>query len=822
MKDDTARFTDAPIGASLSITGGGYELSTLVDGASIGRSARSDLPQSAGVHGVEFYFYGDDAGLSAAIGIVTPAAALTTYVGGNAAGIGWRLDDGTLRQNGAVLASGLPTATKGDLLGVVLALDSAATARLELYKGRTLVYTYALGALGTWHFAASIGTATAGGTRCIVNAGQWSMQTGAMRTGGWAAPSAVLPPVRLSDMDWLSAPTDTPANTRYDGVIDQTGFDSLAAVSFWPWGERGNARASVGQVTVLDADGRLDALAGLDVRGQPVRVRQVEHGQALASADDYGRFVLERIEIADDSRKTFFLRDSHDDLDDPLQRTPFLPFMSASEAWTPQPIVIGACLSVPAVAVSSDGALQWLADTPLGNVARVFERGDDLFATTDYTLDASRQQLNLVSPPVGQVLADVSTIGGRNPTSGDDLWSSKGGPFAGIEGGAITGITTGQSGGTLPFFSDSALVGAPPGGSGKPAFSAGVVFPNAAIGGRGWITMTPTLAAGATCRYQLQVIGKLIVSLSSSPADAVLTIAGAGYYEGMLTNTYGTAQRLYLIALGDGGSDAVATCLYARFFAVPALGTLVPATLEQALREIFQRARKGDWLNTDAYAIDSATGYAGIGYYSRESVTARQALATVLPSYCACEFTGLDGILRITRLVDPALVAVDFTLDDSTVASEPKILPDNAPALSKRMAYQPNAQVLSESDFVTDLVDVPPARRQELSRTHRGVVYSRVGLARRYLRAETAESMPSLFYLKANAQAEIDRVCTLYAVNRDFYAVSIKADRTRRITPGQACMLTYPRYGLAAGKPLLVISVKLNPVTGNTDIRLWG
>lgn len=819
MPDIYARIDETVIGPQLAVAGGGYELYTLADGLDINRTARSDLSQSSGVSGVEFYFYGDDPAFDAAIGIISPTAALTTVVGSNVGGIGWRLSTGQLVQNGVVIASGLPIPTKAELLSMVLSLQSAGSAALELYRGRSLIYTHALGAIATWHFAVSIASATAGDTRCIVNAGQWSLQTGALRSQGWTVPATVMPPVRISDVDLLTGPSDSPANVRYEGVIDSSGFDSLSQVSFWPWGERSGALASVGQVTVHDADGTLDALAAQDVRGQPVRVRTLQSGQPLSSALDNGRFVLERIEIINDATKRFVLRDSHDDLDLPLQRTPFLPFMTMADAWKPQPVLIGACLSVPAIPVSTDGALLWISDAPLGNVVRVFENGDDLDFNLDWKLDPGVQQLRLVSPPVGQVLVDASGHGGIG-----DAWVDTGYPFTGVDGGVINGMVAEHSGGATPVFKDVAWQGDTLGGNGKPSFTSGVTFPAMPGGGRSWIRSSnrrTSVTPGYAFRYQISVIGKLTVSLSPSLADAIVVANGTGYYEGTTANLSPNNNNIHLIAEGVGGVEPVATCLAARFLATQDGLILIPATLEAALREIFQRVGKANWRNTDAYAIDYATGYAGIGFYSRETVTARQALEAILPSYCASEFTGLDGLLRFTRLTNPSTATVDISLDQNDLAGEPTIMPDHAPALSNRMGYQFNNVVMSPADFVTDLVGVPPARRQELSRSHRGTVHSTVLLAARYEQALRAPPMPSLFYNRADAQHEIDRVCRLYTVNRDFYALSLKGD-TRRVEPGQICRLSYGRYGLNTGKNLFVVSVKVNAITGNTDLRLWG
>src|SRR5690606_37620305 len=57
-----------------------------------------------------------------------------------------------------------------------------------------------------------------------------------------------------------------------------------------------------------------------------------------------------------------------------------------------------------------------------------------------------------------------------------------------------------------------------------------------------------------------------------------------------------------------------------------------PASLQEALHELFDRIGKAAWSSADAAAIDTATGYAGIGFYAGDRVTVREALAAILPS----------------------------------------------------------------------------------------------------------------------------------------------------------------------------------------------
>lgn len=654
-----ARFDSALIGPSLLALNGGIALTTTADNLSLARTARSDGGHAAGTHGAEFTFWGE-AVLNAVVGVVQGAHLMQVMVGGDNLSAGWRLDTGQVVVNNAVVASGLPIVSKGEIVGVRVLLDSGPT--LEFYRGTTLVHSMAIGGGVTYHYAVSLGGGLAGEIACAVNAGQWQGQSAALLQGTWQPAPAAVTPVRLSDLDYLTAATDAPAHARYEGLIDAAGIGTFAALAFWPWGGDAPAGGGSARLQVFDADGVLDALAEQDASGVAVAVRIGDTAGTLAASAAIARYVVERVEILDDARKVVYLRDAHEDLDEPLTRGVFLPSIP-SLAWRAQPMVIGAVASIPALPANSDGSVAFLADAPLAGVDAVLDRGDAMEAGT-WSLDPSDQQLLLNSPPLGPVVVDASSIG---------------------------------------------------------------------------------------------------------PA-------------------------------------------------------MQPATLEQALREIFRRIGKGSWSATDAAAIDAATGYAGIGYYAGEAISVRAALAAILPSYAAWWWQDGDGVLRFARLVDPTAYAgaLAFDLLSEDLGEDLLHTPDNAPNLTRRMAYRPNAMIMAPGDIVTDLVDVPPSRRVELTSPWRGIAFAGNYLAPRYRHADRAEPMVSVFWKQEDAYAEIWRVCKMYMIPRHFYYWRLRGEFALAPSPGQVGRITYPRYGLSAGKQVLVRAIERNPVTGEVTLTLWG
>ena len=468
--------------------------------------------------------------------------------------------------------------------------------------------------------------------------------------------------LRLADHDWLTAHSDAPADTRFEGLIDPSGVTITQQLGWWPADEK-PAQAAAAQVRLLDPNGVLDGVALGDISGAAVAIEQVDLDGAYADKVSIARFVVDKVTVEGDMRKTLHLRDAHDQLDNVLNPGEFPESVTGPGGQT-QPAVIGAVSNAPGLMTGSDGSVVWLADAPV-SVAVLRDRADAMEAGT-YTADSYNQQLKMAWRPIGPMTADLSSIG-----------------------------------------------------------------------------------------------------LSS--------------------------------------------------------GEPIPATLAQALREVFRRAGITAWSLSDAQAIDTATGYAGIGYYAGSRTTVRQALQAILGSYGAWYYQDDTGTLRFARIVDPSLPGdADFELDGGDLAEDLTFTNDTAPALTTRMAWRPNARVMSESDFVTDIIDVPPSLRAQLTSQYAGVVTAAGVISTEYRSALDAEPYISLFWREIDAQTEVTRRAALYSGQRRTYKAVVKADVGFAPLPGQRVLMRYPKYGMDAGRKLLVRRVDRNPATGDCTCYLWG
>jgi len=313
----------------------------------------------------------------------------------------------------------------------------------------------------------------------------------------------------------------------------------------------------------------------------------------------------------------------------------------------------------------------------------------------------------------------------------------------------------------------------------------------------------------------------------------------AGTYSVTITNTDGVEHPLYLLSipLSAGGSivpvpptvSSVQVMSYDDTY-TPDPRDTTPATLQAIkladyLHEVLdvRGAQAGViWSQDDAIAIDTATGYAGLGVYLDGGETIAQALDMALASYTACKWADGSGKLRFSRLLEPASVEPAGTIDINAMSGDLVPALDTAPGLTTQMGVRRNWASLSDGDLVEASLNFPLAVRQSMLRDYQQVASTAQPLAGAYRHALYAAPVASCFDQQADGQAEIDRVAALYAVPRWFYAVTVELEALPGLDLGQVWTLEYPKYGLAVGKPVMVIDFEPDLLANTANIILWG
>jgi hypothetical protein len=853
-----AIFDAANAGTGLSVEQGGQVVTTSAGSLNINRTVRGTLGVTAYENYAEFIVYGDVANLTnlVSIGVVSASASLSDYVGGEESSIGYRVGEGQIRRSGSNLAT-VTTGGMGDVVGVLVTHQDAQTT-VAWYLNGTLLQTIPLDGgspldslFGTdLYFAVSLGSIAEGDILIRVNAGRQQFEhPNAISDGWWSAP-AMPAAVRVSDAPFLSSPADAPANTRWKGCITAAGYQVTRRMQVWPWGDGNAAAGSAVALTITDPGHEFDRLLSGQYRDQPITLLATD--TTLADAETLCELIFERCEVLDDLKKRIVGRDLLAKMEaTPMQRRYFRPDATGGAANRAWPLCLGACFSVPVVLFDEDLFRYGIDSVGVEQVGHVRDAGvivQSQGSPLGYELESGGQALRLTESPSGVLTADVAVTGSAyTPDAPVDALGGAGNPFTGIDGGAITGWTG--------FEQDAGILDTTPyyHGSGR------VAFPQEYMSRSYTQHNTVQLIAGSRYRFQFTVNQMTVTDSSSTAAIVGLTyidgqfgsyfsLNSSNFYDGNpfgLARTYsGTftapithyAQVFYTGNSFAGGTDCHVSAL--TFIELPPIDDSgddetvenaiaeLALPLEDMLRAIIEeRGLFGStvWSDTDAAAIDTATGYTGSGYHANQQAQVRDAISEVLDGYTASVFPGRDGVLRVKRLIAPEDVAVADRYGElrmTRMLSDMIPRRDDAPGLSRSMGARRNELVLNDSDLQTADPDVTLRLRRRLARTHRFVQTTGVPLAAGYEHAEVSDYVGTRLVMSADAQAEINRIGAIYASERSFYAVECMYLDDLEV--GDVLTVYYDWYGFENGVALLVIEIEEDRINGTMRLVLWG
>lgn len=861
-------FDQAALGTDLDLDNGGVVLTTVTSGLSIARMCRGTVSKTGGSATVEFIVYGDTGGSltnKVSIGIATSASSLNNYVGAEVNSIGYRLGEGAIYRSGAQVDTTPAACVMGDVITldltygvevitVVWKRNGAIQASYTLDGGSPLDSIFD----SPLYWAVSIGSnIDAGDIKVFVNSGRQIAEWPSVVAAGWYSVASIGQTVRVSDVPYISRPQDSPQSTRWHGLLSAASMQISRGVTFWCWSDRGAAKGSVLSVTLSDPDGLCDSMLSGEFRDQPVQLQTVEPGEPLSSATSLGSFVIERVEVIDELTRRITARDQLASLEIPMQRRFFRPDAAEDAAFRAWPIMCGAVFSAEPVLIDESDFRYALDSLGVSNIGKVRDAGDPLevgSSPTTYTLENGGQTLRLATVPFGILTVDAEFTGSSYEfTDGSpppDVVNNEGYPFTGVVGNPPTNWDTYGYGGSSP--SDVYY-----NGSGRVRFEqdySQVYFLEHETDqfqvGKSYrveftvYSMQRVLGLGSVAvldfSYFRGVLNQVFRVQSTSIADVVYSVAtGSVTLPHTFSFVYTPTVNHVPIFCYQGNNvvkDGFQTdCEIGNFRGteIPVIDTdaeddtvedaLAPLPLNLLLQNFIEvRGEKSAsiWSQASALAIDTFTGYAGQGYFTRDQVTVRDAINQVMDGYTASVFLDRNGVLQVTRLVAPENETAVTTLDKNDLLTPPLPTWDEAPGLSRQMGARRNERVLTDTDLVTDEVEVTLRLRRKLARQHRYIVASGAPLAPGYAHADAAAPVDSRLVRRVDAQAEINRICALYTVPRAFW--SCTAAGRDDIEVGTVITLTYPRFGLDAGVNLYVVNIEEDRLNNTQQLTLWG
>ena len=823
-------FDAATIGTSLDVTHGGLVLTTEVPSLSIDRTARLSVAAQDYESFAQFIVFGLT-GTSIAnkisIGVVTADASLSTYVGGDAEGIGYRLGEGQIHNNGSSVQS-VTTGALGDVISVRYIPDGAGSGTLAWYRGALLVAarTVPVAMQGEpLYLACSLGSTTDPGDLSIyVNSGRDWYETPIIgNAAGWWEVNTLPGTLRFADVPFIGSKDDVMPYQRWEGGITSDRIDDDRGVHFWIWGSaRDQARSSAAVVDIIDSEGRLDDTFGGIYRDQPAELKLIgtdgyDAGQTL------GSFIIDSIKPIDALKRRVTLKGPLSAFEVPMLRLAIRPDADPDAFGNYYPMLIGPAFSCPVRLLHKairDYALDAVGTNALGKVR---DNGVALDPTVpDYTLDAGGKTITLANEPYGTVTADAAGTGaGYSPPGAPDVLDGDGDPFIpdsndNPENWTVIDAVSGKEPVVSPSYGNRLVLFSPE-GEGRIKHD------------------TATLTAGRSYRWQIEIYmirqhsgggGNIAVGFGRSETGYAnpfwqaqskyagtapgCTVDGNNYstpriFEGVYTPAVNHAPIIWWRDSAINSPYTISAVISkVQFVELPepedgsedeieAEIAALARPLEDMLRQgIEERCGLSPsvWDSASAAAVDVATGFEGQGYWAHNQTVLRDYINELLAPYTASAFEASDGKLTIARLVDPeasATTGADITGSD--ILNDPLPEWDEMPGLTCSIGCRKNEHVFSADELGDAL---PWAARPKLTKPYRYVRRYGGPLAAGLEHARAASTLDSRLVLPDEAQAAIDHAGALASVSRNFF--TIRVPESGRWEPGQVCNMYLPRW----------------------------
>jgi hypothetical protein len=287
--------------------------------------------------------------------------------------------------------------------------------------------------------------------------------------------------------------------------------------------------------------------------------------------------------------------------------------------------------------------------------------------------------------------------------------------------------------------------------------------------------------------------------LATEPTSGTFRVWKAGGYFRLGATPYG--QVTCDAVEGTTPADRTAAQIFSRVIT------------ERADRDISEIS------SADVTALDAAQR-ATIGLYVKDETRVATVLDRITQSVGAWWSTDTDGLIRIKRLDapsgSPAMVLTASNLID--LARVP-LSDGGLPNYRVTVRCVPNLTVQT-SGLVGQ---VTSARRARLAQPYQDGVAEDLAVKTAYLLAPD-RTVDTLIACRSRGEEEADRLLALYQVKRDRFEVTVIADAAMlaAIDLGVVASITYPRYGLDAGKLFRVLGYQLDPTAGTASLTLWG
>lgn len=320
---------------------------------------------------------------------------------------------------------------------------------------------------------------------------------------------------------------------------------------------------------------------------------------------------------------------------------------------------------------------------------------------------------------------------------------------------------------------------------------------------------------------------KLVYQVHDGPIQSVLGV----YDQGVGLTAAGDSGDIYATAPDPGKYRTDRSRGLLRLGSVP-VGPLTvslegdaseggySAAVGEILRRLALRAGlTPEQLDEGSFAALSAARPGVIGYVVAESATAEQAISEIADSVGAYWTYTRGGLLSVGVVEGPGTAVAEITEADIVLGTLER-LPAPTPVQRWRIAYGRVHRPHAANEIAGSVYSGAPSTWLYLQSEWRWTVAEAPGLG---AEAPTADEVlvHSCYAYEADARAEAERRLALYSAPRDVFSMGLTKYR-HQLDIGQTVTLRLSRYGLTAGKQMVVVGWAEDATSGEMRVTLWG
>ncbi len=228
-------------------------------------------------------------------------------------------------------------------------------------------------------------------------------------------------------------------------------------------------------------------------------------------------------------------------------------------------------------------------------------------------------------------------------------------------------------------------------------------------------------------------------------------------------------------------------------------------------------------INAESVAALAAGDNFRLAAYITEPKSFLSLIEDVLAGWYGWVVCNRAGEYLFGRVGEPSQTPV-LTLSDKNIKGEVSVTTDLAKGLSLRIAGRRNHSPHGDSDLVSSVTEaLRSTLKAEFGCVRTGSpAPTAVPVSLAYVQAIAAPAKATMLQDDGDIQTCANRGASYWRQTRKFYELSalLTASAADALEPGQTVRLVWPRYGLSAGRNMLVMGVRSRFFSRLVDIKL--